>query len=54
MAEYCSVIKNELGEIVRFCKEWTNKENEEFLKQHPEYYKDVEKRLEYSDYEYSE
>ena len=36
--EYMSVIRNELGEVVRCCKDYTQQENEEYLEIHPEYY----------------
>lgn len=39
--EYMSVIRNELGEIVRYCKDYTERDNEEYLETHPECYKSV-------------
>lgn len=42
--EYISVIRNELGEIVRCCMDYSAEENEELVKNHPEYYFDAEKK----------
>lgn len=37
--EYMSVIKNELGEVMRYCCEYSDEDNEQYLEQHPEYYR---------------
>lgn len=39
--EYMSVIRDELGEIVRYCRNYTEMENKEYLETHPECYKSV-------------
>lgn len=36
--EYVSVIKNECGEIVRYCSNMTEQEISNYIEQHPEYY----------------
>ena len=36
--EFLSVIRNECGEIVRYCSNYTHSQNEKFLEDHPEYY----------------
>ena len=35
--EYTSCIKDELGTIVRWCNEYSEEENEQYLLDHPEY-----------------
>lgn len=40
--EYVSVIRDELGEVVRYCSEYTEKDNERYLERHPECYLSVE------------
>lgn len=35
--EMQSVIKDECGTVVRFCNDYSEAQNEEFLQEHPEY-----------------
>ena len=39
---FYSVIRNELGEVVRYCKDYTDKQNDEYLENHIEYYLSIE------------